>query len=43
MQTYILIYLPTGRRIGEVQAKSALSAKRKFGWHNWELHLVTEA
>ena len=32
MNTYILINLCTGRREKTVEAKSALSAKRKFGY-----------
>lgn len=42
MKTYRIVYLPTGREVSRVVAKSELAAKRKAGYHNWTLHLVEE-
>lgn len=43
--TYRLIYLPTGRQMGEaIEAKSERAAKVRFtkrhGYVNWDLHAV---
>ena len=38
MNTYAIIYLPTGRTVKTVQARTELGAKRKAGWHDWALH-----
>lgn len=44
MKTYRVIYLPTGRLVGTVEASSERMAKlratKKFGYMNWQLHHV---
>ena len=44
MKTWNVVYLPTGRLVGTVEAETERGAKiratKKFGYLNWYLHHV---
>lgn len=46
MQTFRVVYLPTGRLLGTVEATTGRGAKAKWtrlhGYVRWELHAVYE-